>query len=85
VVIYLPLSWGNELAGAGVWYGRVGPEHVEGVVGETVVKGRVVRVLLRGGMLRGGVNLARGVEEQEKEERGEGEGGLRLEPRARSG
>ncbi|KAA8895684.1 Sucrase/ferredoxin-like-domain-containing protein [Sphaerosporella brunnea] len=34
--------------GWGVWYGRVGVEAVEGIVRETVVKGRVVRGLCRG-------------------------------------
>ena len=41
VVVYLPEGWG-------VWYGRVGVGQVEGIVGETIVKGRVVGELARG-------------------------------------
>jgi leucyl-tRNA synthetase len=62
----------------------VGPEQVEGVVAETVLKGRVVGELLRGGVMQGGGNVGRLVEAQLKEERGEGEARLRLRPRARA-
>lgn len=57
VVIYFPQTWrimdgsGREkspLAGKGVWYGRVEPRHVWGIVEETVKRGRVVEELLRG-------------------------------------
>ena len=63
VGIWMPRDWGtmtpsglfateddapNALAGCGVWYGRVEPKHVEGVVEETVNKGRVIDELLRG-------------------------------------
>lgn len=41
VIVYLP-------AGLGVWYGRVEPKHVEGIVDETVLGGRVVGELCRG-------------------------------------
>ncbi|KAG9200661.1 hypothetical protein G6514_006840 [Epicoccum nigrum] len=75
---------GGRLAGCGIWYGRVGPEQVEGVVAETVLKGRVVGELLRGGVMQGGGNVGRLVEAQLKEERGEGEARLRLRPRARA-
>ena len=84
VIIYLPPSMrDNGLRGSGIWYGRMGPENVEGVVQETVVRGRVVRELLRGGVLAGGGDLGRVVEAQEAEERGEGEGELKLRPRSR--
>ncbi|KAF2826140.1 hypothetical protein CC86DRAFT_466924 [Ophiobolus disseminans] len=84
VIVYLPPAWGNALSGAGIWYGRVGPESVEGLVGETVVGGRVVRDMVRGGRMAGGGDLGRGVEGMEREEKGEdGKGGLRLEPRDR--
>ncbi|OAL55485.1 Sucraseferredoxin-like protein, partial [Pyrenochaeta sp. DS3sAY3a] len=37
VIIYIPPCMRrNALNGAGIWYGRVGPENVEGVVEETV-------------------------------------------------
>ena len=56
VIIYTPPTWqrpnqtgeGHELAGTGIWYGRVEPKHVEGVVEETLVKGNIIRDLLRG-------------------------------------
>lgn len=86
VIIYLPPGMrGNKLAGAGIWYGRVGPENVEGVVGETVVGGRVVLELLRGGIMGDGGSVGRMVEAQQARERGGGEeeGGLKLRPRAR--
>lgn len=73
---------GSKLAGSGIWYGRVGPEEVEGVVSETVLGGRVVGALLRGGVMQGGGNIGRLVEAQMKKQRGEGE--LRLRPRARA-
>lgn len=87
VIIYLPPTLeGNPLKGSGIWYGRVGPEQVEGVVEETVVKGRIVGELLRGGVTQGGGNIGRLVEAQLRAQRGEGEdeGKLRLRPRARA-
>ena len=75
----------NSLAGTGIWYGRVGPEHVEGVIEETIVKGRIIQDLFRGGVGRGGVNLGRLLEEQIKRDQGDDEGSLRLKPRARAG
>ena len=54
VIIYIPhhyhLADGtlSPLAGKGVWYGRVEPRHVEGIMEETVRKGRVIEELLRG-------------------------------------
>ncbi|KAF2015341.1 hypothetical protein BU24DRAFT_450077 [Aaosphaeria arxii CBS 175.79] len=90
VIIYLPPGWegggkwegGDALKGAGVWYGRVFPENVEGIVEETVVKGRVVVEHLRGGVLRDGGGLARVLEAQIAKEKGE-DGALKLKPRAR--
>lgn len=38
----------SPLAGKGVWYGRVEPKHVEGIIEETILKGRVIEELLRG-------------------------------------
>ncbi|ERS95591.1 hypothetical protein HMPREF1624_08107 [Sporothrix schenckii ATCC 58251] len=55
VIVYLPPSLrtpdglaAHPLAGYGVWYGRVEPEHVEGLVQETVLQGRVVEDHFRG-------------------------------------
>lgn len=56
VIIYLPPSLrGPEgkpqpLAGRGIWYGRVEPRHVEGLIQETILGGRVVADLFRGGI-----------------------------------
>jgi leucyl-tRNA synthetase len=84
VIIYLPPSMqNNALRGTGIWYGRVGPEHVEGVVEETVVKGRVVLDLLRGGVTGEGGNVGRMVEAQLAKDKGDKDGGLKLRPRAR--
>ncbi|KAI8943553.1 hypothetical protein NX059_001549 [Plenodomus lindquistii] len=85
VILYVPPSLaGNALAGCGIWYGRVGPSEVEGVVEETLVKGRVIAEILRGGVMKGGGNVGRIIEAQVKKDRGESdEGGLKLRPRAR--
>lgn len=53
VIIYIPKTLkeaGHPLAGKGIWYGRVGPEQVEGVVEQTIVQGKVVKELFRGGI-----------------------------------
>ncbi|KAK5993658.1 Altered inheritance of mitochondria 32-like protein [Cladobotryum mycophilum] len=58
VIIYIPpeLKTGegkmHPLAGHGIWYGRVEPRHVEGLVEETVVRGNVVVDHFRGGLMR---------------------------------
>ncbi|KAH8888746.1 hypothetical protein GQ53DRAFT_748654 [Thozetella sp. PMI_491] len=60
VVIYLPPHLKTEqgephpLAGHGVWYGRVEPLHVEGIVAETILQGRVIADLFRGGINQAG-------------------------------
>ena len=54
VIIYLPPGLTaadgsvHPLAGYGVWYGRIEPQHVEGIVKETVLDGRVVTDHFRG-------------------------------------
>lgn len=97
VIVYIPPNWGggsaeedgdgSALAGTGLWYGRVGPENVEGIVEETVVRGRVIADLFRGGITQGGGNLGRVLEAQIKRDRGDSGGeegeGLKLKPRAR--
>ena len=58
-IINIPPSWhvhlGGEshpspLAGCGIWYGRVEPRHVDGIVTETLLKGRLIQELFRGGI-----------------------------------
>ena len=50
-IIYIPSSFSrNALAGKGIWYGRVGPEHVEGIVAKTILEGKVIKDLFRGGI-----------------------------------
>ena len=56
VVIYIPEGFRidsngshvSPLAGKGIWYGRVEPKHVEGIVEQTVKGGKIIRDLLRG-------------------------------------
>lgn len=60
VIIYLPPSLKTEkgeihlLAGFGIWYGRVEPNHVEGIVAETILGGKVITSLFRGGISQDG-------------------------------
>ncbi|RYP40855.1 hypothetical protein DL767_001336 [Monosporascus sp. MG133] len=54
VIIYLPPTLKNQtgnphpLAGHGIWYGRIEPKHVEGLIRETIVSGNVIRDHFRG-------------------------------------
>lgn len=45
---YNPDQGSNTLAGHAIWYGRVEPRHVEGILRETIFGGRVIRDLARG-------------------------------------
>ncbi|KAI1337496.1 Sucrase/ferredoxin-like-domain-containing protein [Xylariaceae sp. FL0016] len=60
VIVYLPPTFKNDagnphpLAGHGVWYGRIEPKHVEGVVQETIIKGNIITDHFRGAIKRGG-------------------------------
>ncbi|KAI5918944.1 Sucraseferredoxin-like protein [Camillea tinctor] len=60
IIIYLPPTFKNSagnphpLAGHGVWYGRIEPKHVEGVIQETIIKGNVITDHLRGAINRNG-------------------------------
>ncbi|KAK8100978.1 uncharacterized protein PG998_007617 [Apiospora kogelbergensis] len=60
VIIYIPPRLNTKdnephpLAGHGVWYGRVEPKHVQGIIEETVVKGNVVKDMFRGAIKKGG-------------------------------
>lgn len=60
VIIYLPPSMKAQrrkarrgekhpLAGHGIWYGRVEPKHVQGIVQETIMRGNVIADMFRGG------------------------------------
>ncbi|RAH50941.1 sucrase/ferredoxin-like domain-containing protein, partial [Aspergillus brunneoviolaceus CBS 621.78] len=42
----------HPLAGKGIWYGRIEPRHVQGVVEETILGGRVLADHFRGGVDR---------------------------------
>ncbi|KAH9904665.1 Sucraseferredoxin-like protein [Xylariomycetidae sp. FL2044] len=54
IIIYLPPTMENSagnphpLAGHGIWYGRIEPKHVEGVIRETIVKGNIIADHFRG-------------------------------------
>ena len=54
VIVYLPKKYMlpngkmSPLAGMGIWYGRVEPKHVWGIMEETVQRGCVIEELLRG-------------------------------------
>lgn len=61
VIVYIPpeMTVGasaepHPLAGKGIWYGRVEPKHVQGIVDETILSGRVVADHFRGGIDRNG-------------------------------
>ncbi|KAG5980937.1 hypothetical protein E4U55_003471 [Claviceps digitariae] len=60
VIIYVPPRHKgpggkkHALAGCGIWYGRVEPKHVEGLVNETIVNGRIVEDMFRGGFVQKG-------------------------------
>jgi len=60
VILYIPPGTKtadgkeNALAGCGIWYGRVEPRHVDGIVKETILRGRVIEDLFRGGIRQGG-------------------------------
>lgn len=55
VIIYVPPGFQargssdvSPLAGKGVWYGRVEPRHVEGIMEQTIKGGKIIQELLRG-------------------------------------
>lgn len=56
VIIYLPPKLKAEdgsshpLAGHGIWYGRVEPKHVQGIIRETIIRGTVIADMFRGGI-----------------------------------
>ena len=55
IIIYLPPDLKTQgrrhsLAGCGIWYGRVEPKHIDGIVKETILCGNVVKDKFRGGI-----------------------------------
>ena len=54
VISYVPVNFAikgggiSPLAGQGIWYGRVEPRHVEGIVKETMLGGKIIKELFRG-------------------------------------
>ena len=60
VILYLPPGMktasgeSHALAGCGIWYGRVEPKHVDGIIQETILNGKVIEDLFRGGIRQGG-------------------------------
>lgn len=54
VIVYIPWNYRlrsgetSPLGGKSIWYGRVEPKHVEGIVEETILRGRIIEELLRG-------------------------------------
>ena len=60
IILYIPPGskavdgTAHALAGCGIWYGRVEPKHVEGIIQETVLSGKVIEDLFRGGIRQGG-------------------------------
>lgn len=55
VIMYLPPGLQLEgkphpLAGHGIWYGRVEPKHVEGIISETISNGKIIADMFRGGI-----------------------------------
>ena len=41
---------GEEICGEGIWLGRVEPKHVEAIIEEVILKGKVFKELYRGGL-----------------------------------
>ncbi|ESZ92278.1 hypothetical protein SBOR_7318 [Sclerotinia borealis F-4128] len=60
VILYIPPNTkmrdggAHPLAGCGIWYGRVEPKRVEGIVQETLLEGKVIEEMFRGGIKQGG-------------------------------
>lgn len=56
VILYFPSEYRldgkglHPLAGKGIWYGRVEPKHIEGILHATIGRGDVIKDLFRGGV-----------------------------------
>lgn len=56
VIVYVPPSWRSSkssLNGMGIWYGRVRPEDIEGIVDQTLFQGTIIENLYRGRVEQG--------------------------------
>ena len=49
----------SPLSGTGIWYGRVAPQHVQGILEETLLRGNIIRELFRGVVGDGGRGVMR--------------------------
>lgn len=79
VIVYLPPTLeGNAWAGSGIWYGRIGPDNVEDVVKKTIMEGKIIFDLLRGGITQDGKDIAKMLEPPSKVTE------LKLRPKARA-
>ena len=60
VIVYIPpgakttAGDAHPLAGCGIWYGRIEPKHVEGIINETILGGKVIADHFRGGVKQDG-------------------------------
>ncbi|KAB8299775.1 hypothetical protein EYC80_000027 [Monilinia laxa] len=60
VILYIPPEMttmdgeAHPLAGCGIWYGRVESKHIEGIVQKTILEGKVIEEMFRGGVRQGG-------------------------------
>jgi len=55
VILYIPPNAkGHPWAGCGIWYGRVTPDKVEGIINETILNGKIIEDLFRGGIDQAG-------------------------------
>ena len=64
VIIYIPPEYQvrhedgsvvlSPLAGKGIWYGRVEPKHVDGIIKQTILGGSIIQEMFRGGIDQNG-------------------------------
>ena len=62
MIIYFPrqleaVAPDHPLIGKGIWYGRVEPKHIEGIMRATIMEGQVIEELFRGGITETGSTL----------------------------
>lgn len=57
VVLVIPPRSRSPLAGYSIWYGRVTPSHVEGIITQTINEGKLIKDLFRGGLKLSGEPL----------------------------
>lgn len=60
VILYLPPGLkglngeAHPWSGCGIWYGRVTPDMVDGIISETILKGNLIEDIFRGGINKAG-------------------------------